>query len=230
MNKGFSNINQNMRLVLIGPPGCGKGTAAKRISQTFNVEKISIGDLLREHITKKTGVGLKAKPYVDKGILVPDKIIIKIIETRIKRLEHQKKSWVIDGYPRSFEQARALERIAQPIAMLIDIGFEISKQRIILRRICPKCGAIYNLKTLKPRKDNLCDKCGVRLIQRKDDKLSRLKTRWRVYEQQTLQVVSQYDRFQRLIVIDGEQSIADMNKDIIKALKRSVRKVKNRKV
>ncbi len=228
---GIKTLNGSLLngLVLIGPPACGKGVQAELLAsfinkQGFKAQSLSIGELLRREISKKTSLGLKVETFVDKGLLVPDEIVALIIEKRLKRFFKKNVFWILDGYPRTLKQARLLQFITSKHgqvykAVFIDITFETSFDRVVMRRVCPKCGRVYNLKTKKPLKDNVCDVCGVRLVKRKDDNALKLKQRWKSFENETMPVIVTYNRLGLLVKVDGELSIKSIHKQILKSLK-----------
>ncbi|MEM4789778.1 MAG: nucleoside monophosphate kinase, partial [Ignisphaera sp.] len=158
-----------MKLVFIGPPGIGKGTYAKMLNQKYGVLHISTGDIFREEISKGTELGIKVKQFVEKGLLVPDEIVIEIIKQVLQRPEC-KKGFILDGFPRTIKQAEALEQITTIDAVfLFEAPVEIIIERVSGRLICPNCGAIYNIHWKPPKTPGICDVCGHTLIRRKDD-------------------------------------------------------------
>ena len=148
-----------MKLLFLGPPGAGKGTQAKKVSEIFKIEHISTGDILREAVNKGSELGKKVKTIIDKGELVPDEIMNELVKEKIKDLD----SFILDGYPRTIEQAKSLDRTLKELnkqidaVVLIDVPEEEIVKRISSRRVCPNCGKVYNLITLKPKNDELCD-------------------------------------------------------------------------
>lgn len=190
-----------MNLILLGAPFSGKGTLAKQIVKDFGYVQISAGDLFRENIKNKTQVGLLAKEYMDKGELVPDSVTIQLIKERISQ-DDCKNGFILDGFPRTTEQANALTSIANIDAViLLDVPFEIIKRRCLGRRTCSKCGEIYNTSTYSK---NTCAKCGSPLFQRDDDNLETINNRLEVYDKQTTPLINFYA--DRLFEVDGSQS------------------------
>jgi len=182
-----------MRLVLLGPPGAGKGTYASRLTVKLGVPHISTGDMVREEIKKQTDLGRKIKEYSDRGALVPDEIIIKLLANRLRKPDCDK-GFILDGFPRTISQAEALEKIAKiDLVINLNVPDEIIITRLSNRLVCSKCGAIYNLLTLKPKKEGICDKCGGRLYQREDDKPEVIKERLDVYRRQTAPLIEYYN-------------------------------------
>lgn len=200
-----------MRLILLGPPGGGKGTVAKKLQKEFNIPVISTGVILREAIDKKTKLGKEVINIINRGGLVPDNIILEIIKERIKQ-EDCKNGYIFDGFPRNIEQANSLEKLNKELNELIDyvFYFEIPFSEIIKRlsnrRVCKKCGTNYNLLFNPPQKDNVCDICGRELYQRDDDKGETIKNRLEVFNNQTLSLIKYYEEKKLLTVIDADLS------------------------
>lgn len=197
-----------MRLILLGPPGGGKGTVAKKLQKEFNIPVISTGVILREAIDKKTKLGKEVINIINRGGLVPDNVILEIIKERIKQ-EDCKNGYIFDGFPRNIEQANSLEKLNKELNEHIDyvFYFEIPFSEIIKRlsnrRVCKKCGANYNLLFNPPQKDNICDICGGELYQREDDKGETIKNRLKVFNNQTLSLKKYYEEKNLLIVVDA---------------------------
>ncbi|MEM7821317.1 MAG: nucleoside monophosphate kinase [Candidatus Aenigmatarchaeota archaeon] len=166
-----------MRIVFLGFVGSGKGTYSSRISSDLGIPHISIGDLLREIASKKTKIGREVKKYIEAGSLVPDDLTIEVIRQRLKKSDC-KKGFILDGFPRTINQAISLEKITKIDAVInLIVPFRTLIERLSTRRVCRKCGEIYNLKSIKPKKKNICDKCGGELYQREDDKPSLIRKR-----------------------------------------------------
>lgn len=200
-----------MRLILLGPPGGGKGTVAKKLQKEFNIPVISTGVILREAIDKKTKLGKEVINIINRGGLVPDNIILEIIKERIKQ-EDCKNGYIFDGFPRNIEQANSLKKLNKELNEHIDyvFYFEIPFSEIIKRlsnrRVCKKCGTNYNLLFNPPQKDNVCDICGRELYQRDDDKGETIKNRLEVFNNQTLSLIKYYEEKKLLTVIDADLS------------------------
>ncbi|HCL90644.1 MAG TPA: adenylate kinase [Candidatus Atribacteria bacterium] len=200
-----------MRLILLGPPGGGKGTVAKKLQAEFNIPVISTGVILREAVDKKNKLGIEVENIMRKGGLVPDHIILEIIKERIKQKDC-KNGYIFDGFPRNVEQANSLEKLNKELNEYIDyvfyfeIPFSEIIQRLSNRRVCKRCGTNYNLSFNPPKKDDTCDLCGGELYQRDDDKEETIKNRLEVFAQQTTPLKKYYKEKKLLKVIDANLS------------------------
>jgi adenylate kinase len=181
-----------MKMIIIGPQGSGKGTYASRIAPILSIPHISTGDLLREEIKNNTELGKKAKEYVDKGLLVPDELVMDVLKKRINQKD-AKKGFIFDGFPRNQEQAKALDKISK-IDVVIELVVPewILLKRLSSRRVCKSCGEIYNILNVKPKKDGICDKCGGELIQRSDETPEAIKERLNLYKKETQPLINYY--------------------------------------
>lgn len=185
-----------MRIILFGPPGVGKGTQAQALAQEFNMVRLSTGDLLREEISLSSPTGRKVEQYLKKGHLVPDDIMLEIIDNIL--IENKEQNILFDGFPRNLSQAHSLERSLAQLGQEINIAFEMHLQedelvkRLINRRYCSKCGRIYNLITNPPQKEGFCDSDGTRLVTREDDTAEVIKKRFKIYKDETRPLVSYY--------------------------------------
>lgn len=178
--------------VIFGAPGSGKGTYASRLQSKLHVEVIAMGDIFREIMKEDTALGRKVKEYVEKGLLVPDDVVIEVLKQRLAKIPRGK-GFILDGYPRTIEQAKALEKIAKIDIIIQLVAPEwVIIERLSSRRICRNCGEIYNLRFLKPKVDMICDKCGGQLYQRPDDTPEVIKRRIEVYEHQTQPILQYY--------------------------------------
>jgi adenylate kinase len=183
-----------MRIVMLGPPGSGKGTYASRLTSILGIPHISTGDLVREEINAGTEIGRKIKAYSERGELVPDEIIINLLIERLKKPDAQK-GFILDGFPRTIRQAEALKEISKvDLVINLNVPDEIIIQRLSNRLICKRCGAIYNKLTLKPKVDGKCDLCGGELYQRDDDKPEIIRERLNVYRRSTEPLIEYYRR------------------------------------
>jgi adenylate kinase len=171
--------------IIFGAPGSGKGTYASRLQSKLSVDVIAMGDIFREIMKEDSQLGKKVKGYVEKGLLVPDDVVIKVLKQRLAKIPHRK-GFILDGYPRTVEQAKALEKITKiDVIILLMVPDWIIIERLSTRRICKNCGEVYNIRFLKSKVDMICDKCGGPLYQRSDDNPEIIKKRIEVYEEQT---------------------------------------------
>lgn len=198
-----------MNLILLGAPFSGKGTLARQLQTDFGLKQISTGDLFRENIKNETEIGLLAKRYIDKGQLVPDDVTISMLKARIAQ-DDCKKGIILDGFPRTIEQAKALDKIAEIDTVIqLDTSFDEIRRRCLGRRICSKCGEIYNTSTYKK---TTCEKCNSPLFQRDDDNLETLNARLEVYEKMTAPLINFYA--ERLFVVEGGTSPEETYKPV----------------
>jgi len=209
-----------MRLVFIGPPGVGKGTYAKAISQKYRIPHISTGDIFREEIAKGSELGQRVKYYVERGLLVPDEIVVEVVKNAINRPECSR-GFILDGFPRTIKQAEALDSIVKiDAAVLFDAPVDVIVERVSGRLVCPKCGAIYHIKNKPPKVPDICDVCGSRLVRRPDDEPEVVRNRYRVYMETFAPVIEYYRSRGLLIVIDASREVDE----VIAALERELAK------
>ena len=208
-----------MKVILLGAPGAGKGTQAEKISQKFNIPAISTGNILREAIKNETALGMEAKSYMDGGKLVPDEIVINILKERLGE-DDCKNGFILDGFPRTVPQAEALDKMGVNIDRVVDIEVEDEKimQRLSGRRVCEDCGASYHLDYKPSKEEGKCDKCGGKTVQRKDDHPDTIKERLQVYHQQTEPLKDYYYATGKLIVVEGQEDVADTTALTLKAV------------
>jgi adenylate kinase len=205
-----------MNIILLGAPGAGKGTQATRISDSYKLPHISTGDIFRENIKNQTEIGLLAKSYIDKGQLVPDEVTCKIVEGRITK-DDCKDGYMLDGFPRTVDQAEALEAIAAPDAVIdIEVPDEMLLERLTGRRVCPKCNGTFHITKLADEK--VCPVCGDELYQRDDDKPATISNRLNVYHEQTAPLIGYYAGLGRLKRIDGNARPEDVFQKILASL------------
>jgi len=205
-------------IILLGPPGAGKGTQAKRIAEYYGIPQISTGDLLRQHVKDGTGLGLQAKDVMARGELVPDELLYDMVAQRLREADCER-GFILDGFPRTAAQAAWLDGFLErelfeksrrgkclPIVIRIDVDYNDLLRRLTGRRTCPVCGRIYNVHLQPPRVDELCDVDGSKLVTRNDDREEVIRERLHAYEQQTRPVADYYEREGRLVSVDGSSA------------------------
>jgi adenylate kinase len=213
-----------MNLVLLGPPGAGKGTQAVQISQKYSLAHISTGDIFRETAKSGSELGKKLQSYMTAGKLVPDELVIEIVNDRLSKPDCQS-GFLLDGFPRTIGQAKALDEVLQKNGKKIDkvISIKLDDEEIVgrlsSRRVC-SCGASYNLKTQPPKKEGVCDRCSSKLFQRADDNAETIRQRLKVYHEQTSPLIEYYSNDKKLFAVKGDQSIDMVFKDISGALEK----------
>lgn len=217
-----------MRIILLGSPGCGKGTQGDLIEKKYGFPKISTGDLLREADKQGTPLGKKAEVFMNRGELVSDEIVVEMIRERIADVDCRD-GYILDGFPRNIPQAEALEKIDR-VSPEIVIDIQIDEQSLIarleVRRICSRCGSIYNLLVRKPKRQEICDECGGPLIQREDDQPSVIKERLRVYHEKTEKLIDYYLKNKVYNRIDGRGKIEEVFQRISAVLERELARFK----
>lgn len=208
-----------MRIILLGAPGAGKGTQAKKLSIRYGIPHISTGDIFRENIKNGTELGMKARSYMDKGLLVPDELVLELIMDRLAE-DDCKKGYILDGFPRTIPQAEALDFALSKAGTEIDLAIEVyaSDMEIINRmsgrRACPVCGATYHIVNIPPKKEGICDNCGSELILREDDKRETVEKRLEVYHAQTRPLIQYYKNKGILKTVDGVKDADETFKNI----------------
>lgn len=215
-----------MYILLMGPPGAGKGTQAERLIAKYGIPQISTGDMFRAAVKEQTPLGLEAKKYMDNGQLVPDAVTVGIVKERLAK-DDCKKGFILDGFPRTTAQAVSLDAILRDLGIKLDgvINIAVPDEELIKRtsgrQICRSCGATYHV-TFKPAKvANVCDKCGGELYQRDDDKPETVKKRLSVYAAQTKPLIDYYKNTNLYIEVDGQQDMNDVFADIVAKLEKS---------
>ena len=208
-----------MNIILLGPPGAGKGTLSNKILENLNAVQISTGDIFRYNIKNETPLGVKAKSYMDKGELVPDQVTIDLLWDYFDKLENKEEGDLLvlfDGFPRTENQAKALDDGMKErnekidLVIYFDVDYDTLIKRTTGRRVCPECGATYHIENHPPKEEGICDKCGSQLIHRKDDKLETVKNRIDVYNAQTSVLIDYYKNKGILKSIDGTKSIDEV--------------------
>lgn len=212
-----------MRLLIMGPPGAGKGSQAVLIKEYYKIPSISTGDMFRKHIKNNTELGKLANSYISKGNLVPDDVTIGIVRDRLQESDCSN-GFLLDGFPRNIYQADALEQILQEHNTKIDLVVNLEVEEDILikrisgRRMCKNCGASYHIETLRPKKDGICDLCGSGLYQRSDDNELTVKNRIKIYFQETEPLLEYYQKKNLLVNIDGARTVGVIFEDLKKLL------------
>ena len=208
-----------MKLILLGAPGAGKGTQAEKICEKFNIPAISTGNIIRAALANGTEMGLKAKSYMDAGQLVPDEVVIGIIQERLKE-DDCKNGFILDGFPRTIPQAQALEDMGIEIDKVVDIEVpdETITARLSGRRVCEKCANSYHMIYKFPKVEGICDACGGKLIQRKDDAPETVQARLVEYHAMTEPLKDFYQKLGKLTIVEGQEEVADTTKLVFEAL------------
>jgi adenylate kinase len=212
-----------MRIVLLGPPGSGKGTQAGLLHDHYGIPQISTGDIFRRAISEKTPLGVEAEKYVSRGALVPDDLTIGLVRERLQQKDVAK-GFILDGFPRTIPQAKGVEEIFAELGweldavVYIDAPQDVLLKRLILRRTCPFCGTVYHLEDRRPANAGICDECGTSLETREDDNEETFKKRLTVYFSQTLSLVDYYKLRSRLVNIDGSGRVEEVFENINAAL------------
>lgn len=213
---------QPLRLLLLGPPGAGKGTQARRLSERHGIPHVASGDLLREHVQKETELGKEAKGYMDRGDYVPDDVMIRLICERVGRPDAE--GFILDGFPRTMPQANALserlEELGRPVDLVValDVPSELIVERLSGRRLCPTCQRAYHMTYEPPADDEVCDEDGTELVTRPDDEADTVRHRLRVYAEATEGLRAHYDEVGLLVVLDGTGDPEDVSERIDKAI------------
>jgi adenylate kinase len=212
--------------VIFGAPGSGKGTYASRLQSKLGVDVIAMGDIFREIMKEDSQLGKKVKRYVEKGLLVPDDVVIEVLKQRLTEIP-EGKGFILDGYPRTVEQAKALEKIAKiDVIILLQVPDWIIIERLSTRRICKNCGAVYNIRFLKPKVDMVCDKCGGPLYQRSDDTPEVIKKRIEVYENQTRPILQLFKEQKVPFAVAKCEALDTPPENVVKIILKKLGKLK----
>jgi adenylate kinase len=212
-----------MKIIMLGAPGAGKGTQAKRIADKYGVPHISTGDIFRANIKNNTELGKKAKTYMDQGLLVPDELVVDLVVDRLKE-EDAKKGYVLDGFPRTIPQAEALDEALKKNGEAMEYAIDIEVpdasiiERMSGRRSCTQCGASYHITYHPPKKEGVCDSCGGELVLREDDKEETVKKRLSVYHEQTKPLIAYYSGHGIIKEIDGTMGMEEVFQAITEIL------------
>ena len=208
-----------MQLIFLGPPGAGKGTQADFLSSEYKIPHISTGDIFRAAVREGTAMGLKAKSYMDKGALVPDEVVVGIIEERLKA-DDCANGYILDGFPRTVKQAEFFDQTISSTGkkltavINVEVNDEELVKRLTGRRTCKNCGAVYHLTNNPPKSADVCDKCNGVLYQRDDDTIDTVKNRLSVYQSETAPLIDYYNKSGLMISVNGENSVSDVLNNI----------------
>lgn len=213
-----------MKIIMLGAPGAGKGTQAKRIADKFSIPHISTGDIFRANIKNGTELGTKAKVFMDQGLLVPDELVVDLVVDRVKKSDCEK-GYILDGFPRTIPQARALDTALSAIGEKVDYAVNVEVpdsdivERMSGRRACLNCGATYHLVNIPTKVPGICDTCGSEIVLREDDKPETVLKRLEVYHDQTQPLIDYYNKQGILREVDGRKNMTDTFEDILSILK-----------
>lgn len=213
-----------MRLILLGAPGAGKGTYGDVLAKQLEIPKISTGDILRQNVSQQTDLGKEAKGFMDSGRLVPDHVIIKMVEGRLGQSDCES-GFILDGFPRTLAQAHALNEVLGQRGVQVDkvihvdVPLEVIIRRLTNRRVCPSCGGNFNVLTAPPKQEGTCDQCGTALVQRSDDQEDVIQKRFAIFEFETKPLISFYRSRGILQRVDSDGKVADVVSKIMEWLK-----------
>ena len=213
-------------MVLLGPPGSGKGTQAKKLEPRYGIPHISTGDILRQAISRGSDLGKEAAHHVERGHLVPDPLILDIVRERLLRSDCTP-GYILDGFPRTLGQARGFDALLESIdcpldaVVSLEVRLELFVKRLIARRVCPSCEAVYNLITTPPLREGICDRCGAQLTQRPDDVEETIQERFKIYKHETAEIKQFYEVQGIVLEVDGEGKVEEVHGRIVQALDRT---------
>ena len=215
-----------MKAIIFGAPGAGKGTYSSRLKEKLGVETIATGDIFRDLMKAESDLGRKVRGYVEKGHLVSDEIVLEVLKERLSKIPKEK-GFILDGYPRTLEQAKTLDNITPiDVILLLDVPDQIIIERLSSRRICRNCGTVYNIRFLKPKKEGVCDKCGGPLYQRSDDNPDVIRNRLKVYQEQTKPLIEYFRKKNLPFVTATTTSIDQPPEPIVEKLIAELKKLK----
>ncbi len=200
-------MKSGLKAIIFGAPGAGKGTYSTRMQNKLGVDVIAMGDIFRESVKQSTELGKKVKSYVEKGALVPDEVVLEVLKDRLNKVP-KGKGFLLDGFPRTIAQAESLQSIAKiDVILMLDVPDQIIIERLTSRRLCKSCGAVYNIRFLKPKVEGKCDKCGGELYQRSDDNETVIRNRLQVYKTQTEPLVEYYRKKNVPFIVNVTESV-----------------------
>jgi adenylate kinase len=219
-------VTKKVKAIIFGAPGAGKGTYSSRLQAKLGVDVIAMGDIFRESVKQNSALGKKVKSYVEKGALVPDDVVVEVLKERLNKVP-KGKGFLLDGFPRTIEQANTLEGITKiDVILQLDVPDEIIIERLSSRRICKKCGEVYNIRFLKPKKEGICDKCGGELYLRADDNPEVIKNRLKVYKDQTEPLIAYYKKKKIPFVVSGTKSLDSPPDPMVAKMLEDLKKLK----
>jgi adenylate kinase len=215
-----------LKAIIFGAPGAGKGTYSSRLQAKLGVDVIAMGDIFRESVKQNSELGRKVKSYVEKGALVPDEVVVAVLKERLSKVP-KGKGFILDGFPRTIDQAKTLQDITNiDVILQLDVPDEIIIERLSSRRICKKCGEVYNIRFLKPKVEGVCDKCGGELYQRADDNPEVIKNRLQVYKDQTEPLIAYYKKKKMPFVVSGTKSLDSPPDPMVAKMLEDIKKLK----
>ena len=216
-----------MKIILLGAPGAGKGTLASKLKEKFSLSHLSTGDILREEMKNETSLGKEAKGYIEKGELVPDDLVIRLIKNKLEKDPAVKEGYILDGFPRTTKQAEDLDKILEELNIPLDCSIclevteEVVLQRLTGRRICKKCAAVYHITNMPSKEDGVCDACGGELYQRADDKEETIKNRLSVYNDNTAPLIDYYDKKGKLKKVSADKDSMEVFEEVVAIFEKS---------
>jgi adenylate kinase len=214
-----------LKAIMFGPPGSGKGTYGSRLQAKLGVEVIATGDIFRELMKENSELGRKVKAYVEKGLLVPDEVVVEVLKERLNKIP-KGKGFILDGYPRTLEQAKTLDTIAKiDVILMLDVPDWIIIERLSSRRICRNCGTVYNVRFLKPKVEGVCDKCGGPLYQRSDDNPEVIKKRLQVYQEQTKPLLEYFKQKKAPFISSATSSLVQPPEPVVEQIISELQKI-----